>query len=1090
MSKELDELKKIITGILVSSPLRLTIANIDRDYADLVGERIPFRKFGFTSLEGCLHSMRDILQVMGTGVHAEVMLRVSDKSSHINQLVTKQKVTKPKGKQRFGSRPPRARRTAGVYQNNVHPFYSPKPLMSFSFQPPPNFFFSNNNNVTNIRPTLVANPKEKDRRPSNENKAFSPVTCTKPVQEYKEMVKSEPVSSTSNGTIPKQISASKLKEKIDSDSSDSDAIYFSDSDDEYDSSFVNTTENIHYITQEHICDLEPETEINVATPSIPDYSDDVPPSVQNNLMELIAQYDDGIWCGALPEIYKKMFKKDLDYAEYGYRSLISMCMDLQGIFHCIRPDTGDFKLYDKKRELPKDYNKSIKISQMFRYFKDRSDKPSSEPAVINIENEAHSTFRYPENVVELYDEIPRQFLPDSVKEDDYIDVCIGEVYDPSKFWILLDDYTNQLNELMDEMQSFYTGIDGDYRIPEYMITVGLYCVAQYNKEYHRAMIVNTIKAIRNKKVKVYYIDYGTVSAVDASTLKFLHKKFCHLPQQAIRARLASIYPPTEKTQWSCEASSRFLQLVLMKTLVAQIHRIDTEKQIIEIFLVDTSGKDDIYMNDKLVEEGYAVFTDQEQEKVALQPHETPWVKYIHFFPTFLEIEYSAVPSATEMIQLLKSGIPLEHIYPRYFIQENTRDELVCDDIKDVESINQDQSVQKEVDIVSEHNSTDPTIFFDYSNDDEVETQSNVDEPICNSIEDTPEVTCSKPPPGITMPQINATAQLPQQTEFPNCTSTSYISIEHVMNHFAFLQHQRQQQMLFQNIQNPYLASYNVNSYTTESNSIYQNQREVIQYMMYQFLIENAYLQSNLTNYLVQQGQWQYTLAPNQMYAYLSLILNTVTPVSNAQRSYIIKEILKQLTNQQIVELTQRLGVLTQRSYKKQESININSLTNSFHKMTLNQSANVTSTTDTTSSNQENVKNDYNTRIDTLEHKQRYVTETDLNNKKIHLIWYNKEPFVNVEEIAQLTSNKIPIENIRKQIVMMDPTISIVDLPLRNYGHIYEEISRFKKNVDKQTVLHIVPVTSMQKVLIYLGSTLDVSAFLAQVAANTELWFNS
>lgn len=55
-------------------------------------------------------------------------------------------------------------------------------------------------------------------------------------------------------------------------------------------------------------------------------------------------------------------------------------------------------------------------------------------------------------ILNLYEEIPRQFLPKGIKENDYIDVCVGEIYDPSKFWVLLQESNNQLNNLMDEMQ--------------------------------------------------------------------------------------------------------------------------------------------------------------------------------------------------------------------------------------------------------------------------------------------------------------------------------------------------------------------------------------------------------------------------------------------------------------------------------------------------------------------------------------------------------------------------------------------------------------------------------------------------------------
>lgn len=75
----------------------------------------------------------------------------------------------------------------------------------------------------------------------------------------------------------------------------------------------------------------------------------------------------------------------MDYLEYGYKSLINMCMSLEHIFHCIRPDKGDFKLYDKDRPLPEDYNKNYKISELFKACKPLNQVFSSPlPAHINV----------------------------------------------------------------------------------------------------------------------------------------------------------------------------------------------------------------------------------------------------------------------------------------------------------------------------------------------------------------------------------------------------------------------------------------------------------------------------------------------------------------------------------------------------------------------------------------------------------------------------------------------------------------------------------------------------------------------------------
>lgn len=73
---------------------------------------------------------------------------------------------------------------------------------------------------------------------------------------------------------------------------------------------------------------------------------------------------------------------------------------------------------------------------------------------------------------------------------------------------------------------------------------------------------------------MYFIDYGTVAKVPIKGICYLHQKFMKLPQQAIRGRLAGVYPPGIQQQWSREVSTRFFDLVAGKELIARIEKIN------------------------------------------------------------------------------------------------------------------------------------------------------------------------------------------------------------------------------------------------------------------------------------------------------------------------------------------------------------------------------------------------------------------------------------------------------------------------------------------------------------------------------------
>lgn len=74
--------------------------------------------------------------------------------------------------------------------------------------------------------------------------------------------------------------------------------------------------------------------------------------------------------------------------------------------------------------------------------------------------------------------------------------------------------------------------------------------------------------------QVSFIDYGTVSDVDISDVKYLGSCFSTLPAQALRGCLSNIKP--RGLHWSHEATTYFLSVVSELLLYAKITEIDRE----------------------------------------------------------------------------------------------------------------------------------------------------------------------------------------------------------------------------------------------------------------------------------------------------------------------------------------------------------------------------------------------------------------------------------------------------------------------------------------------------------------------------------
>ncbi|XP_074026307.1 uncharacterized protein [Leptinotarsa decemlineata] len=97
----MDSTKKNIRSILTSAGLSMTIRELARDYVEFINESIPYRKHGFSHLEQFLRSMPDTVEVEGSGPYAIVHVTKSQKSSHVYDLVAKQKKNAPrKGERR------------------------------------------------------------------------------------------------------------------------------------------------------------------------------------------------------------------------------------------------------------------------------------------------------------------------------------------------------------------------------------------------------------------------------------------------------------------------------------------------------------------------------------------------------------------------------------------------------------------------------------------------------------------------------------------------------------------------------------------------------------------------------------------------------------------------------------------------------------------------------------------------------------------------------------------------------------------------------------------------------------------------------
>ncbi|XP_030558430.1 uncharacterized protein LOC115760969 [Drosophila novamexicana] len=101
----LSYVKKVIHSLIVSTPERVTVERLKRDYAKEEGTAVPFKRLGFKDIESFLHSIPDTVVLAGSGPMAHVLARRHAKTAHIQNLVQCQRRPSHRSRSRKTAKP-------------------------------------------------------------------------------------------------------------------------------------------------------------------------------------------------------------------------------------------------------------------------------------------------------------------------------------------------------------------------------------------------------------------------------------------------------------------------------------------------------------------------------------------------------------------------------------------------------------------------------------------------------------------------------------------------------------------------------------------------------------------------------------------------------------------------------------------------------------------------------------------------------------------------------------------------------------------------------------------------------------------------
>ncbi|XP_048465551.1 tudor domain-containing protein 5-like isoform X1 [Rhincodon typus] len=330
----------------------------------------------------------------------------------------------------------------------------------------------------------------------------------------------------------------------------------------------------------------------------------------------VAQRPDGLLASKLPTEFKNIFGMELPLKELGFYSVTELVGALSDTLYVERDsvnqdwlvfDIRHHKLLQKQAELQLNkINSLLSADQEGAVIADsREPERNLNLKTINVETVAKVS--YPPEI-----EIPPDAIQDGnlyklpeLEENSFVCVFVESVTSPSQFYIrFYGDFTSMmLEDLMIEMRRCYSyeEVSERYVMPDSFIQPGqVCCVRNPDDVWWYRVIIHRV--LDEKLVEVYYVDFGDVSPVERSRLRFL--KCCHskLPAQGIPSTLMWLQPSED--DWSIAAKNQFLRFCGKQPLVALI--CGYVEDVLHLFLCDTSTDEDIYINDVLKKAGHAV----------------------------------------------------------------------------------------------------------------------------------------------------------------------------------------------------------------------------------------------------------------------------------------------------------------------------------------------------------------------------------------------------------------------------------------------------------------------------------------------------
>ncbi|XP_012254025.2 tudor domain-containing protein 7-like isoform X1 [Athalia rosae] len=187
----------------------------------------------------------------------------------------------------------------------------------------------------------------------------------------------------------------------------------------------------------------------------------------------------------------------------------------------------------------------------------------------------------------------------------YFDVHVTMAANPGIFTVQPYEDRVYLEALMVQLQEVCINSSGPSLSSESVTEGNLYAAKHFDGHYYRVCVS---KVIAGHMATVYFCDFGDFSVLSLDKLLPLGRQFLDLPYQAIRARLVGVQPLN--IDWSVDDCLLFQDMVIEKDFVSIVVDSGPDRRcpgetILGLKLIDTSGLNDVYIDELLITKGCA-----------------------------------------------------------------------------------------------------------------------------------------------------------------------------------------------------------------------------------------------------------------------------------------------------------------------------------------------------------------------------------------------------------------------------------------------------------------------------------------------------